>query len=310
MRCVLPIPCYCTVIAAAAVFLLGIVGNLHAQPSGEEKLVIVCSSTQVADFARQVVGDRWEVHGILQPGVDPHIYQVKAADVELVARADLCLENGWHLEGNDWMRKLAENAGKPIVSCVEGVKPRVIEKGEEEVHDPHAWFSPLNATVYVRNIVNAVSKLDPAHESEYKSRANLYISELGALHNWIIRELNAIPANRRVLITNHDAFGYFCDVYKFKAVSPTGWSTGQEIGAGSTAERRAEVVKTIREFGVRSIFVETSVNDSMLTQIAKESGVEIGGKLYSDAMGPQGSAGETYIGMMRENVLLILEGLK
>ena len=297
-------------IAAISFLLWGCAAKLPGQEVVDEKLVIVCSSTQVADFARQVVGDRWEVHGILRPGVDPHIYQVKTADVELVSLADLCLENGWHLEGNDWMRKLAENAGKPIVSCIEGVKPRLINNADEAVHDPHAWFSPLNATIYVRNIVNAVCKMDPAHEAEYKSRANLYISELGALHNWIIRELNAIPANQRVLITNHDAFGYFCDVYKFKAVSPTGWSTGQEIGAGSTTERRAEVVKAIREFGVRSIFVETSVNDNMLSQIAKESGVEIGGKLFSDAMGPPGSAGETYIGMMRENVLVILAGLK
>ena len=113
-----------------------------------------------------------------------------------------------------------------------------------------------------------------------------------------------------MLVTSHDAFNYFCDAYKFRSAAPASWSTGDEIGAGLTSERRQKTVDSIREMGVPAIFVETSVNPDIIAEIAKEAGVVVGGELYSDSMGPAGSAGESYIGMMRENVLTIVDALK
>lgn len=278
--------------------------------AAQEKLVIVCSTTQIADFARQVVGDRWEVKSILAPGQDPHLYQITSADSQTIARADLCLENGWHLEGKDWMRTLAKDAGKPIVSCVTGIEPYKLQEKDVAIPDPHAWFTPQNAGIYVRNILHAVSQRDPAHKDEYEARAQLYLEELRTLQQWIVRQCNAIPANRRVLVTSHDAFNYFCREYGFKATSPAGWSTGQEIGGGVTPARKKETIDSIRKLGVKAIFVETSVNKSLSEEIAREAGVQIGGSLYSDSMGTAGSAGETYIGMMRENVITIVHALK
>ena len=162
----------------------------------------------------------------------------------------------------------------------------------------------------MRNIQQAVSRIDPEHQSEYEARTRLYLDQLRTLHLWIQRQFNSIPANRRVLVTSHDAFNYFCKAYKFQAAAPVGWSTGAETGAGLTPERRQETIDSIRDFGVQTIFVETSVNPRLIREIAKEAGVEIGGQLYSDSMGNAGTAGETYLGMMRENVLTIVGTLK
>jgi manganese/iron transport system substrate-binding protein len=285
-----------------------VVAPAQAQP--KPRLVIVCSTTQIADFTRQVVGDRCLVKSILAPGQDPHLYQITTADSQTVATADLCLDNGWHLEGKDWMRTLAVDAGKPIVSCVTGIEPYKLHEKDVPIPDPHAWFTPKNASVYVRNILHAVCERDPEHKEEYQARAALYLEQLRSLQQWIERQCNAIPANRRVLVTSHDAFNYFCREYGFKPTSPAGWSTGQEIGGGVTPARKRETVASIRALGVKAIFVETSVNPQLIAEIASEAGVKVGGQLYSDSMGAPGTAGETYLGMMRENVITIVHALK
>ena len=275
-----------------------------------EPKLIVCSTTQIADFARQIAGDRWKVRSILAPGQDPHLYETKPGDAALVASAALCFDNGWHLEGKDWMRRLADNAGKTVVTCVEGLQPLELKEENELVKDPHAWFTPKNAAHFVRNITTALVRADPDHKAEYEARSRLYLAQLRTLNTWILAELSAIPAEKRVLVTSHDAFNYFCREYGFTSQAPAGWSTGDEIGSGVTEERRQQTINSIRKSGVRAIFVETSVNEKMIRTIAEQAGVKIGGALYSDSMGKPGSAGETYVGMMRENVLTIVEALK
>ena len=153
-------------------------------------------------------------------------------------------------------------------------------------------------------------EVDPDHAEEYAARAELYARQLGALDVWIRKQFNPIPVNRRILVTSHDAFNYFCKAYEFKSAAPVGWSTGQEVGGDVTFARMKETVESIKEFGVKAIFVETSVNKTLIEEIAKQANVKIGGTLYSDSMGGAGSAGESYIGMMRENVLKISAALK
>ncbi len=282
----------------------------HPSP---KKLVALCSTTQIADFTRQVVGDRWEVICVLAPGEDPHTYEIGSDDMKAAGRADLCLENGWHLEGNEWMQNLAKSSNTPVVTCVDGVQSLMFDEEDEtgqtvRVKDPHAWFNHTNAAVYVKNIRDGVSKIDPDHAAHYEARANLYLLQLRVLGRWIEQQVNVIPRNRRLLVTHHDAFGYFCNAYGFESISPAGWTT-EEI-AGVTLETRQKIVAQIRDLGVKSIFVESTISPELLTGIARDAGVKIGGELYSDAMGDEGSAGETYIGMMRENVLTLVENLK
>ncbi|MCH2178366.1 MAG: metal ABC transporter substrate-binding protein [Mariniblastus sp.] len=274
--------------------------------SATNKRVILCSTTQCADFAKQVVGDRWEVKCVLGPGQDPHMYEPRVADSEAVANADLCVRNGWNLEGHEWMKTLAENAGKPLVTCATEVTPLMTSE-DQTIKDPHTWFNPANAWKYTKQIRDEVIRLDPARADEYTARAELYRSQLRELENWIQQQVNSIP-EPRVLVTHHDAFGYFCDRYGFQAVTPVGWTTDEISGA--TIADRQEVIKQIQDLKVRSIFVESTLNRQMIESIAKEAGVNIGGELYSDAMGGPGTAGEDYIGMMRENILILVDGLK
>lgn len=304
---------FSSIFTALALFAGVLIPSLAA---AETRPVIVASTTQIADFARQVAGDRIVVKSILAPGADPHTYQPTPADVAMVLAADLCLENGLHLEGKDWMATLARDAGKPLVTATTGVQPLTLGEGDDSIADPHAWFSPRNAAVYVNNIARAIIGRDAANRAEYEARARLYLQQLRVLDAWIREQVDRIPVQRRILVTTHDAFNYFCREYRFNegngflSIAPVGWSTGAEVGGGMTPERRRKVVESIKASGAPAIFVETSINPKQIRQIAEDTGVRIGGELYSDSMGTAGSAGETYIGMMRENVLLIVSALK
>ncbi|WP_028317884.1 metal ABC transporter solute-binding protein, Zn/Mn family [Desulfobulbus elongatus] len=304
---------FSSIFTALALFAGVLIPSLAA---AETRPVIVASTTQIADFARQVAGDRIVVKSILAPGADPHTYQPTPADVAMVLAADLCLENGLHLEGKDWMATLARDAGKPLVTATTGMQPLTLGEGDDSIADPHAWFSPRNAAVYVNNIARAIIGRDAANRAEYEARARLYLQQLRVLDAWIREQVDRIPVQRRILVTTHDAFNYFCREYRFNegngflSIAPVGWSTGAEVGGGMTPERRRKVVESIKASGAPAIFVETSINPKQIRQIAEDTGVRIGGELYSDSMGTAGSAGETYIGMMRENVLLIVSALK
>lgn len=293
---------------AGTLFLGAVTGTIYAQDAAAGKKIVVCSTTQIADFARNIVGDQWEVKCILAAGQDPHSYRTTAADSGDVATADLCLENGWNLEGHGWMRKLAQGAQRPIRTCIQGVTPLQTDDPSGEVKDPHAWMDPANAWIYVKNIRDAVSEIDPANAELFEARAQLYSLQLRSLKVWISSQVDKIPQQQRILVSHHDAFGYFCQAFNFEARSPQGWSTAELKGVSPTKQK--EIVDMIRQEGVKSIFVETTLKKEMIEAIAKDAGVEIGGELYSDAMGPEGSAGETYLGMMRENVLTIVGALK
>jgi manganese/iron transport system substrate-binding protein len=284
-------------------------GDSKAQETA--KKTILCSTTQIADFAKQIVGDRCVVKCVLSPGEDPHTYEPGGNDLKDCAKADLCLRNGWNLEGNSWMKRIADENNKKVVTCIEGVEPRLLDdhSGEDraQIKDPHAWLTPPNALKYVNNIRDAACELEPKYANEFRMRADMYRLQLMAIDRWIRQSLSKVPQNRKVLITHHDAFGYFCDAYGFVTESPVGWTTG-ELTELSLADRQ-NLIKSIRERGVPTIFVETSTNNELLQGIARDAGIKIGEPLYSDAMGPKGSAAETYLGMMRENVLRIAAGL-
>jgi len=271
---------------------------------------VAVSTTQIYNIAYNIAGDDIKIVSILAPGQDPHTYQPVPKDIEIVRSSDLVIENGLHLEGKNWMKTLAADAGKPLITATDGIKPLIMEKEGTKINDPHAWFTPRNAAVYANNITRALIKLDKANAHSYIARAKLYLAQLKALDGWIRSEVSIIPPEKRVLVSNHDAFQYFSKEYGFVNTAPIGWSTGSEVGGGVTPKRRQAVVDSIKNMNVRSIFFETTINPKLIREIAKDAGVSIGGALYSDSMGNKGTPGETYIGMMRENVIKIVRGLK
>src|SRR5208337_1660015 len=286
-------------------FLVILVACFSAFAHAEEarKPVVVCSLPVLADFVKQVVGDDCEVKSLTVAGADPHEYQPKPADAEIIKSADLCVQNGLHMEGtgsNQWMATLVKDAGKPLVTATDGLKPlELIEEGEK-VDDPHAWHSPKAAAIYVNNILKGVSKLVPEKKYQFEARADLYLQEMKILDGWIKKQVNRIPPSQRVLVTNHDALGYFCNEFGFKVAAESGMSPAN----------RAKVVDFIKKYHVKAVFMETTLNPKIMTELGKEAGVRIGGTLYADMLGPIGSAADTYLGMMRENTLTIMEALK
>ncbi|MGO8878188.1 MAG: metal ABC transporter solute-binding protein, Zn/Mn family [Desulfomonilaceae bacterium] len=281
----------------------------HAEEA--KKPVIVCSLPVLADFVKQVVGDDCEVKSLMEAGVDPHEYQPKPADAGIIKSADLCVENGLHMEGgggNDWMAIMAKDAGKPLVTATDGIKPLELDEDGKMVDDPHAWHSPKTAAIYLNNILKGVSKLVPEKKFQFDARADLYLQELKILDGWIKKQVNLIPPSKRILVTNHDALGYFCHEFGFKVAAPLDWKAAEESGMSPGA--RAKVVNFIKNFHVKAIFMETTLNPKTMNELGKEAGVGIAGTLYADQLGPAGSDADTYIGMMRENTLTIVEALK
>jgi manganese/iron transport system substrate-binding protein len=148
-------------ILAVLILLLVLIGRPAFAPASEDLPIIVASTTQIADFTRQIGGDQVVVRSILAPGADPHTYLPTPDDVQIVLSADLCLENGLHLEGKSWMATLARDGGKPLVTATDGIQPLLLESSGDKISDPHAWLVPRNAAVYVNNIADALIRLTP-----------------------------------------------------------------------------------------------------------------------------------------------------
>ena len=273
----------------------------------EEPPLAVATISILADFVRAVAGDRLEVVSIVHVGGDPHTYEPVPSDARRIADADLVVRNGLGLER--WLdRLIATNAKTRVVTATEGLVPLVQADGTYEGHpDPHLWMDPVLAVAYVRNIEAALAERYPEHSAEFEQNARRYAERLEALDRDIAHELSGIGEEHRKLVTTHDAFRYFGRRYGVEVVATLwGISTEREPSA---REVRA-IVDGIRKQGVRSVFVETTVNPALMLRIAEETGIHVGAPLYGDSVGPPGSGADTYVGMMRANASAVAEGLR
>jgi zinc/manganese transport system substrate-binding protein len=270
----------------------------QAKAQAPDKLPVVATFSVLADFARNVGGERIEVAALVGPNGDTHVYQPKPADAKELGAARLILVNGFGLEG--WIDRLikASGAKAPVVVATKGIKPQQMRAEGRVELDPHAWQSIADAKIYVANIRDGLIAADPEGASAYRANANNYLGKLDALEKEVTTEIAKIPPGRRQIITTHDAFGYFGTAYGFRFVAPEGVSTETEASARDVAK----IIRQIKAQKIPAVFLENVTDPRLARNIAAESGATIGGTLYSDALSPPNGPASTYIDMMRNNV--------
>jgi len=267
----------------------------------QDKVRLVATFSILADLARNVGGEAVEVTSLVGPNGDAHAYSPSPADGKRLADARQVLVNGLGFEG--WIDRLVKASGTKavVVTASRGIKPRQMTDEDEHDHgkiDPHAWQSVANAKVYVANIRDALVKADPARAAAYEADAAAYLGKLDSLESEIKTMLAAIPAERRKVITTHNAFGYFGAAYRMQFIAPQGVSTETEVSARDVAR----IIRQIKTQKIPAVFMENVTDPRLMKRIAEEAGAKIGGKLYSDALsGPDGPAA-TYLDMMRSNL--------
>ncbi|MFZ5518503.1 MAG: metal ABC transporter solute-binding protein, Zn/Mn family [Candidatus Zhuqueibacterota bacterium] len=277
------------------------------------RLNIVATTGMIADMVKNIGGEAVNVTQLMGPGVDPHLFKASQRDMVKLANADLIFYNGLHLEGKmtDILKKI--NKWKKTIPVSDGVNPDRLKRPPEfeGQYDPHIWFDVALWADAARFVQRALTEFDARHDSVYQANGDAYIHQLTELHDWTLEQIHSIPENQRVLVTAHDAFGYFGIAYGIGVTGLQGISTVAEYGVNDVTR----MVDFIVEKKLPAIFVESSIPARSIEAIiagcrAKGAHVKIGGTLYSDAMGGPGSDADTYFGMVKFNVNTIVAALK
>jgi manganese/zinc/iron transport system substrate-binding protein len=279
--------------------------------SGSYPIRVVCTTGMVADLVKNVGGPHVEITTLMGAGVDPHLYNASPADVAALNRADIVFYSGLHLEGKltELLARMSQR--KPAVAVAEVIDDQNIRRDEHGAPDPHVWFDVTLWSIASGAVQDALIEFDPKHADEFKKNAEEYQLKLAELDGSVTDDLKAIPAERRVLVTAHDAFHYFGDAYGVEVRAIQGISTDSEAGV----KQVKELVDFLVERKIKAVFVETSVADENIKSLvegcqARGHDVKIGGTLFSDAMGDEGTPEGTYEGMVRANVKTMVSALQ
>ena len=303
-----------TFLAAAATAAAALALALPGPAAAQERLQVVTTTGMIADAAREVGGDLVAVEALMGPGVDPHSYRQTRSDIVAMTRADLVLWHGLYLEAQleEVLLDLSEEGDAPVVAVAEDL-PRNLLIAHDDYEgrlDPHVWMNPNLWARVVLNVRDAMIAAAPDAAETFRANADAHLAELEELATYTTRVLASVPADSRMLLTAHDAFNYFGSAYGFEVVGIQGISTESEAGL----RRISELVDLLVERNVRAVFVETSVSDRNIRALvegaaARGHEVEIGGELYSDAMGEPGTYEGTYVGMIDHNATTIARAL-
>ena len=278
----------------------------------EAPLRVVATTGMIADAARQVGGDLVEVTGLMGPGIDPHAYRQTRSDIVAMTRADLVLWHGLYLEAQ--MESFFHDLGRKrqVVAVAEGIEPSRLRAHDDyaDKFDPHVWMTPELWREVVAEVARALTETRPEAAETFAANAARHITDLDRLSGYAETVLATVPEGNRVLVTAHDAFGYFGQAYGFEVLGVQGISTQSEAGLN----RIAELVDTLVSRKITAVFVESSVSDRSVRALiegaaAQGHQVKVGGELFSDAMGPDGSYEGTYLGMLDHNITTIAAAL-
>lgn len=280
--------------AALAVAVLG----CGRDPASDATTSVSASTTQLADIARNVAGDRAEVNGILAANSDPHDYEPQPSDAEELLDADLVLQSGGDVDG--WLDELVESSGSAAPKLV------VLDEVGTVDGDPHWWQDLPAAAVAVAAIRDELVGVDPGGADAYEANAAAYVEQLNELDREIAACMERVPAADRLLVTSHDALGLYAERYRIELIGATipALTTQAQPSAGETAE----LVDLIRSRGVRTVFPEAGVSQELETAIAAEAGASVGGELWADTLGPEDSDGATYLEALAANTEVLVDG--
>jgi len=302
-----------TLAMVPVVIVMAACGGGAPAPTDSGAVRVVATTNIVGDLVRTIGGPNVEVEALMGPGIDPHLYKASAGDVRRMSSAEAIFYSGVHLEGK--MSEVLERMGErgmrtvAVAECVP--EENLIEStGFSGLHDPHVWFDVALWSQTVGCVVETLAVLDPDHADAYRERAASYMNELVALDGWVRERVEDLAPEQRVLVTAHDAFGYFGRAYGFEVRGLLGVSTASEAGTSDVQNLAGFIV----EHEIPAIFVETSVPPRYVQALqeavrARGFGVEIGGSLYSDALGNPGTPAGTYAGTVRANVETIVTAL-
>lgn len=278
---------------------------------------IVATFSVLGDMVRQIAGpdsgNLVALTTIVGPDGDTEAYEPTAADAHALADAGLLVMNGLNREFEPWLEGLARQSQFHGATLVASDGVRKLKKADEESGrnsggeeiDQHAWHDAANGAVYAANIAAALARLDPAHAGQYRARGEAYRRELLELDGWAKQQIAAVPPARRKVITSHDGFAYLARAYGIAMIGARGWTNDKE----PTAAQVSQLIRQIRQEKIRAIFVENMNDPRLVQRVARETGAEIGGELYSDALSKPGEGGDTYVGMMRHNIETLRAGM-
>jgi ABC-type Zn uptake system ZnuABC Zn-binding protein ZnuA len=269
---------------------------------------VIATETFLGDIAQNVAGNRITVETLLPVLVDPHEYQPKPQDVTRLAQAQVLIINGLGYES--WLQKQLDNLGgqRQIIVATEGVIPDPDPSGVHPQGDPHMWMNPVDTINYIIQIRDGLILADPAGKDVYTRNADTYIAALQGLDQWVKEQVNQLPIEGRLLVTNHDALGYFAKAYDFKIIGAVIPSVTTD--ASPSAQQLAGLIGAIRSSGARAIFLDIGENQKLAQQIASETGVKVVTDLYVESISEPNGPAPTYIDMIKHDVTVIVEALK
>ncbi|MDR3190454.1 MAG: metal ABC transporter substrate-binding protein [Lactobacillaceae bacterium] len=304
------------ILGVIAVLIGGVVWFTSMHQGGKTvqhaKLHVVATNSIIGNMVEEVAGDKVDIHFVVPRGTDPHEYEPRPKDVSATQEADVLFHNGLNLEtgGSGWFKKLYQNANKKVdvevFAASKGVNAmHLTDAGKENEEDPHAWLDLKNGIKYVKNIERVLAAKDPKNAKYYAARTDKYVAKLTALDTTAKTKYANIPTEKKLLVTSEGAFKYFSAAYGIKPAFI--WEINTE--AQGTPEQMKQVLTTIRATKVPALFVESSVSPKAMEKVAKETGLPIYAKLYTDSLAARGQKGDTYYDMMKWNLDKIHEGM-
>ena len=290
-------------LCAPALTALAACGDDSQTGSGDGRLTVVATTTQVADLIRNVGGDLVEVDAILESGADPHDYEPRPSDAAALADSALIVRSGGDVDV--WLDDLIESSGSDgeVVDLLGSVE--IVDVGSDT--DPHWWQDPRNAILAVQAIRDALIEADPDHRQAYTDNAAAYVEKLERLDSQAAACFERVPAARRKVVTTHDAFAYLADRYDIEIVGSVIPSLSTQ--AQPSAKDVERLVRQIEDERVEAVFPESGVSERLEQALSREAGAEVGADLWADTLGESGTAEGTYIGAMAANVAALVDGM-